>query len=70
MNTKWRHFRYIPHHRTEEYERLGWEITNDLAGTHHGDHSVLGVWTGGENDVPPEPMPVLRGDSEKHKAMP
>src|SRR5690348_12774979 len=55
VTVRWKHARYIPKERKADYERLGWEITGDLDGTHHGEWSVLGIWVGGEHEVPPEP---------------
>src|SRR5512139_1243412 len=47
---------YIPHHEAQEYERLGWTITDALTGSHHGVHSVLGVWRSDDpNAIPPKP---------------
>lgn len=36
-------FRYVPHHKVEDYFALGWMILNDMQGTHHGRHAVI-MW--------------------------
>lgn len=36
--------RYVPHGQLVLFLARGWRISNDLAGTHHGEYSVLMVW--------------------------
>ena len=60
-------FRMVPHHLAEDYCRLGWMPTPALAGTIHGEWSVLMIWLcdcrsfrlGGD----PDPRSVLRVSS-------
>jgi hypothetical protein len=52
VNISWT--KYIRRELAEEYERLGWEIRDSLAGTHHGEYSVIGVWRGSEHPPLPE----------------
>lgn len=37
-------FRYVPHHRTLDYARLGWTIADTLEGTPHGQWAILMTW--------------------------
>jgi len=52
VNISWT--KYIRRELAGEYERLGWEIRDSLAGTHHGEYSVIGVWKGSDNPPVPE----------------
>src|SRR5512139_3642837 len=53
--------KYIPHNERQDYERLGWTITDALTGTHHGVHSVLGTWRSDDpNATPPKPEALGR----------
>lgn len=46
-------FRYVPHARVPDYERLGWINTDALAGCHHGEHAELLKWP--DDGEPVEP---------------
>jgi len=39
-------FRYVLHRQVAEYEAKGWILADDLAGTSHGNWSVLMKWEG------------------------
>ena len=43
--------RYVPHDDVPAYLAKGWRITSDLAGSNHGNYSVLMQW---EGDSEPE----------------
>ena len=49
---KW--VKYIPLRLADEYRNLGWEITDSLAGTPHGQFSCIGIWHGDEDPPLPE----------------
>lgn len=38
--------RYVAHAEIVTYLAKGWNITDELHGTHHGQHAVLMVWGG------------------------
>lgn len=46
-------FRYVALHEVAQWLALGWELADDMAGTHHGHYSVLMSYTG--EDAPPVP---------------
>ena len=47
-------FRYAPHHAADDFLRLGWVPSDALAGTIHGEWSVLMFWL----CACPAPMPL------------
>jgi len=49
------YYKYILIKDIELWEANGWAIVDDLRGTHHGYHAVLGKWAGtGEPIMPRE----------------
>ena len=57
MSVSW--IKYIPHHQVEEYKSLGWTIKEEaFQNTHHGQHAVLGIWKGLDDEASP-PMPAV-----------
>ena len=44
MRLRERIFRYVAHHQVLDYARLGWTIADTLAGSPHGEYSILMVW--------------------------
>jgi len=38
--------KFIGKHLKEEYERMGWTVSDSLKGTPHGEWSYIGVWKG------------------------
>ena len=52
------YLKYVPKKLKAEYEALGWTVTDDLKGTHHGDYSYIGKYVT-DRDRPP-PMPEGR----------
>ena len=36
--------RYVAHGELLRFLALGWRISNDLAGSHHGEYAVLMEW--------------------------
>jgi hypothetical protein len=38
------HTKFVPHHEVLDHMRLGWCPSPALAGTHHGEYSVLMLW--------------------------
>jgi hypothetical protein len=53
MNTiTW--FRYVPHDQLIAHLAQGWQVSDDLADTHHGRHASLCRWPG-EGEPPAEP---------------
>ena len=37
---------YVRHDKITEHLNSGWQMANDLQYTHHGNYSVIMVWTG------------------------
>lgn len=46
-------FRFVPHRLADDYCRLGWQPTPALAGTTHGEWSVLMQWLCGCDAIEP-----------------
>jgi hypothetical protein len=38
------HTKFVPYHEVLDHLRLGWCPSPALAGTHHGEYSVLMLW--------------------------
>lgn len=45
--------RYVSHYDIDQFSALGWRLSDDLTGTHHGKYSVIMFWgKDGEPEVP------------------
>jgi hypothetical protein len=54
-------FKYVPHAESGEWQRLGWQSTGSLEGTHHGAYAELMLWKGVGNPIyPPNPQSQYR----------
>ena len=40
------YLKYVRHDKITEHLNSGWQMANDLQYTHHGNYSVIMVWTG------------------------
>lgn len=47
------YFRYVPYERVPAYDAIGWRALDGLAGTAHGEFSVLCEWRGEGEPVEP-----------------